>query len=118
MDIDAPQKPSKDSRIHVPDVEKGIVDVSGDVDEEDAKRYLPLDVSGVSLHKDTTWHFRWKVTYLKKKDPPFSTSQVWLKKGEVCEIVESCKNALLHCLTWVWDEHERETGAICPYQFE
>ena len=57
------------SGVRLPDILKGVVDVTHDMDEATATTYLPK-VEGCTITKDVTWHFRWKCSYLKKEKNP------------------------------------------------
>lgn len=95
----------------IPESAKRVPDVGDDVDVEVARTFLP-SAKGCSLTKETHWHFRWKVTYLVKPDPPFSHSQGWVKGDR-----EGCSRALRAVLAWAWREHSSQTGADLPFEF-
>ena len=76
---------------------------------DEAKIFLSKLV-GATISKDTTLHMRWKVSY-PNDCAPFTFSKVW--DAEVSD-----RSAMMRCLAWAWECHERATGEVCPWVLE
>lgn len=76
---------------------------------EQASQMLPK-IAGCNVSKDTTLHYRWKVSYANSS-APYSHSAAWNNKV-------SKQQALFRCLRWAWTCHEAATGESCPYDID
>lgn len=76
---------------------------------EQASQMLPK-IAGCNFSKDTTLHYRWKVSYANSS-APYSHSAAWNNKV-------SQEQALFRCLRWAWTCHEAATGESCPYDID
>lgn len=84
------------------------MEVNAKLDREYAAKYIP-QVTGCSIYKDTKLHMRWSASY-PTASPPHSTSQAF---G-----VSSDRDAMLHCLRWLWTQHAAHGGGECPFALE
>ena len=76
-----------------------------DVDLGFVRQLLPK-VAGCSMGKDTTWHFRFRVSY-PWAVAPRHFGRVW--NAEVTQWT-----AALTCLRWAWEAHTEATGESAP----
>jgi hypothetical protein len=77
----------------------------GEISKAQAKKYLPPNIKGCSIEKETDWHQRWKGFY-PRATPPYSHSAK-LSLGE--------RESMLVVLRWIWNEHVLATGKMCPF---
>ena len=82
---------------------------ANDYNQEEARGFLPADIRGCSIYKDTEMCMRWKAVY-PTDEPPYSCNRVW-------NASRTSKQALFECLRWVWGEHARmkPDAPPCPY---
>ena len=74
-----------------------------------ARKYLPDDAL---LTQEFTWHTRFRVSYPSKRLPCEVT------KSYKAEEEGSMTKSLRFCIRWAWEEHEFNTGDLCPYIFD
>lgn len=73
---------------------------------EEVSRLKPL-VPKCVVARELRWHHRWRSQYRGKR-----TSRVFVEADAESELA-----AILHCLKFVWAEHEVATGTACPWAF-
>ena len=76
-----------------------------------AQQYVPKQ-DGCSLSLETVWHARWKGSYPRPL-PPYTHGQPFDPDSP-----ESMRKALVLVLRWLWDEHEKATGNVCPWDLD
>ena len=81
-----------------------------EVDVAWARGLLPPGVTGCTLSKDSSFHYRFVGAYPRDTAPRIAT-EAW--NSSVSEW-----QACVHCLAWIWKSHCEKTGAPCPYEFQ
>ena len=77
---------------------------------EAAVKALRPCVPGCSLTVERRWHERWRVRY-SAAAPPNATSKAFSNSEEE-------QQAILMCLRFAWQCHERTTGESCPWVWD